>query len=257
MQKFMKQRIMLLCMGYILSALYITYFAISVHANNKDISISSIVEQENLIASPTIEIVSQTEVMSTPGESIVKEIEISSQETSSEFASEMVVESEVASNKQFIIEDLPLSVELQEYTYELCVKYEAPSNFYYLMLALMERESSFDVNAISDYNSNGTRDYGICQLNSKYHDYYTELYGITDFMDPKQNIYCALRILLDYYSDYKNEPTFNQILMCYNLGKSGAVSNNKEGIYSTSYSRWIDSRMKDYQQMSVYDGGAL
>lgn len=252
MIKFTKQKIMLSFMGFILFSFYVSYFVLSSKAmtSTNAMSLQASTSYEHI----TTETVYQ-EVVMTPNV-IIENPDILLETTpTSEDSSSTEISSE--DSYSFLIEGLPLSEELQIYTFNLCKDYNAPEDFYYLILAVMERESCFDVNAISDLNSNGTRDYGICQINSKYHDYFSELYGITDFMDPKQNIYCCFRILFDYYQDYKNEPTYNQILMCYNMGEGGAIDLNKTGVYSTPYSRWIDSRLYDYINMTEYDGGAL
>lgn len=57
------------------------------------------------------------------------------------------------------------------------------------MLATWYAESGFTPSSISGINSNGTRDYGICQLNSRYHTPFIES---PDFQDPyKQIDYCV------------------------------------------------------------------
>ncbi len=49
-------------------------------------------------------------------------------------------------------------------------------------------ESGFNPEAVSGKNSNGTRDYGLCQLNSRYH---WEFINSEEFKDPiKQIDYC-------------------------------------------------------------------
>lgn len=118
--------------------------------------------------------------------------------------------------------DIPLSDELQEYTYWTCVDYDVD---YMLVLAIMDVESDYRADAI------GSGNYGLMQINQSNHDYISETIGVTDFLDPKQNIEAGIFWLSGITPD---DPSMK--LMVYNMGGRRAKELWNQGIYSTSYS---------------------
>lgn len=126
--------------------------------------------------------------------------------------------------------DIPLSKELQLYTYTRCVDYGIPEH-YELVLAMMWQESNYTPDLIS-----ATDDYGIMQINACNHEWLSDLLGTTNFLDVYQNIdagtYIISKMLLKYGDEHK-------ALMAYNMGENGAALNWDAGIYTSSYSRGI------------------
>lgn len=126
--------------------------------------------------------------------------------------------------------DIPLSKELQLYTYTRCVEYGIPEH-YELVLAMMWQESNYTPDIIS-----ATDDYGIMQINACNHEWLSDLLGTTNFLDVYQNIdagtYIISKMLLKYGDEHK-------ALMAYNMGENGAALNWDAGIYTSSYSRGI------------------
>lgn len=133
--------------------------------------------------------------------------------------------------------DVPLSESLQEFIATLCEEENVPESLVYSMI---ETESQFDPDVISD-----TEDYGLMQINSCNHEWLAELYEVEDFLDPYDNVFCGIKIVGSYLSKYGD---YNQALMCYNMGESGAKALWEKGIYSSSYSREIVSGMSDYEE---------
>ena len=82
------------------------------------------------------------------------------------------------------IYDIPISPELQEYTYNRCQELGlvSPGVDYQTVLALMSKESGYTEDAVS-----GTGDYGIMQINTVNHEWLREELGITDFLDAEQS----------------------------------------------------------------------
>lgn len=113
--------------------------------------------------------------------------------------------------------------------FDVCAKYGVPPA---LMVALMSVESGFNPNAIS-----ATDDYGLCQINKGNHAWLSQALGVTNFLDPKQNILCGVYIL---QSHIKNYGTTNQglhkSLMAYNMGAGGASKLWATGKYTSAYS---------------------
>lgn len=129
--------------------------------------------------------------------------------------------------------DIPLSKDLQLYTYNRCAEYGIPEH-YELILAMMWQESNYTPDIIS-----ATDDYGIMQINACNHEWLSDLLGTTNFLDVYQNIdagtYIISKMLLKYGDEHK-------ALMAYNMGENGASLNWDAGIYTSSYSRGIISK---------------
>lgn len=126
--------------------------------------------------------------------------------------------------------NIPLSKELQLYTYTRCVDYGIPEH-YELVLAMMWQESNYTPDTISS-----TNDYGIMQINVCNHEWLSELLGITDFLNVYQNIDAGTYVISKLLIKYKDE---HKALMSYNMGENGAKLNWDAGIYTSAYSRGI------------------
>lgn len=139
-------------------------------------------------------------------------------------------------NDDPIYYDCPLDRELQDYIRELCDEHGIPMP---LVIAQIEVESSFRSNLISE-----TNDYGLMQINKVNHAWLSEQYGITDFLDPYQSVFCGITILSQHYAQYQQ---MDRSLMAYNLGATGARRLWDKGIYETSYTRKIKKAMEVYE----------
>lgn len=126
--------------------------------------------------------------------------------------------------------DIPLSKELQLYTYTKCEDLGI-GNYYELVLAMMWQESDFKPDTISK-----TNDYGIMQINICNHEWLSEELGITDFLDPYQSIDAGTHIIASLLLKYQDP---HKALMAYNYGEAGARSHWNRGNYTSSYSRSI------------------
>ncbi len=131
--------------------------------------------------------------------------------------------------------DCPLDTELQDYIRKLCDENNVPMP---LVIAMIECESSFRANAVS-----GTNDYGLMQINKGNHEWLSKEYGITDFLDPYQNVLCGIAILSQHYERFQD---VDKALMAYNMGAGGAKRLWDEGVYETSYSKKIRAAMEGY-----------
>ena len=87
-----------------------------------------------------------------------------------------------------------------------------------LALAVAQVESNFNPNAVSPPNSNGTQDYGVFQINSSN---LTSL-GLTNPLDPTQNINAGVSLLANLYNQYDGDLT--QVLWAYNAGPTSVAS---------------------------------
>lgn len=134
--------------------------------------------------------------------------------------------------------DVPLKKDTQEFIY--CLSYGYNIDFS-LVMALIETESGFNVDAVSR-----TNDYGLMQINQSNHEWLKERLGITDFLDAKQNIRAGVFVLRKLIE--QNGGDVNKVLMAYNLGQSGAEKLWKQGIHSTAYSEKIIKRQLEFQK---------
>lgn len=125
-----------------------------------------------------------------------------------------------------IYDNIPLSEELQRYTYDLCresdVRYE-------MILALMYRESRFQQNA-TNLNDDGTYDHGLCQINDVTLGFMAER-GLTNPYDPYENIKMGVT-LLQYHLD-NNGGNEQDALMAYQYGATGADLKASQGIFTS------------------------
>jgi len=128
--------------------------------------------------------------------------------------------------------------DLQEFTYYLSAAYDID---YTLVLAIISKESSFMSDGISS-----TNDYGLMQINACNHEWLTEELGITDFIDPYENIKAGLFILRGLFEKYDST---SKVLMAYNMGENGASKLWEQGIFESNYSKDVLQRQETYRQI--------
>ena len=83
-------------------------------------------------------------------------------------------------NTSFIPLNVPMSENLQEFTFYLSSAYDIDFTF---TMALIKKESDFQPNIISN-----TNDYGLMQINEINHLYLKEQLELTNFLEPHDNI---------------------------------------------------------------------
>lgn len=128
--------------------------------------------------------------------------------------------------------------DLQEFTYYLSAAYDID---YTLVLAIISKESAFMPDGISS-----TNDYGLMQINACNHEWLTEELGITDFIDPYENIKAGLFILRGLFEKYDST---SKVLMAYNMGENGASKLWEQGIFESNYSKDVLQRQETYRQI--------
>ena len=137
-----------------------------------------------------------------------------------------------------------LPVELQEFTYYLCEAYYIDFEF---AMALMYTESSFRADVVS-----GTNDYGLMQINKCNHKMLTETIGVTDFLDPHQNIRSGIYILANLFEKYEDP---GKVLMAYNMGQTGAKRLWDKGVHESRYSNKILNIAAEYEKQISEERG--
>lgn len=136
---------------------------------------------------------------------------------------------------------------LREASVKLSLDYKVPAeyrsffdNWRYsyspLILArIIEVESNWTESAIGSQNFNGSRDYGMAQLNSKYHDYFEESYWRSseefNIMNGHHSLYIAAEQLEMLYNRLGSE---ERAIMAYNIG-IGSVLNGWRTVSGQRY----------------------
>jgi len=136
--------------------------------------------------------------------------------------------------------DIPLSKDLQEYTYQKCIEYDVD---YLMVLAIMDQESDYQNDLVSE-----TGDYGIMQINESNFNYLTDALGEVDFLNPEQNIEAGIFWLSGIC---KNNSDPERILMVYKMNGSIAQELWDQGRYSTWYSRSVMRIMDEIRGKQV------
>jgi hypothetical protein len=135
-------------------------------------------------------------------------------------------------------EQIPLSRELQEYTFAQC---RENGLSYELVLALMWRESRFQVTAVG-YNRNGTRDNGVMQINDVNRGWLMSELGITDLMDPRQNIAAGTAMLGRLTAKYGE----HNALMAYQYGETGMKRKLRQGVTTNDLIRQLYAKRAEF-----------
>ena len=138
-------------------------------------------------------------------------------------------------NLTFVPLDVPMDARLQEYVFYLSEAYDIDFTF---VMALIQHETNFEAGAISS-----TDDYGLMQINSVNHIYLAEELGITDFLDPYENVKAGMFILRKLFEKYE---TPEKVLMAYNMGETGAARLWEQGIFEVNYSKEILQKQAEY-----------
>ena len=140
--------------------------------------------------------------------------------------------------ESYIIEDIPLSEELQHALYNAS-QYAGIS--YTLALSVVHQESGYR-NVMGD---NG-ESYGYMQIQEKWHKDRMQKLGVDDLMEPYGNFLVGCTLLGDLLRN--NDGDIHMALMAYNMGQSGAERTGKS---ESAYSRAVVQYMEDLENGTV------
>ncbi len=135
------------------------------------------------------------------------------------------------------IESIPLDAGLQKWTFEHCNKNSIST---YLIFALIEKESDYDSDLIGD---NGQA-FGLMQIQEQWHRERITRLGITDLMEPEQNIIVGIDYLVELF---QTGHEVDWVLMAYNGGMEYADRNLDSGTVS-SYAMEIIERAEQLRK---------
>lgn len=184
-----------------------------------------VTEESSDISSPVlIEENSSDEQVS----SVIEETE-TSQEANTEVVDTPETTTSIEETEEYndLLDNVPLSVDLQQYIFVLCKDYNIDPA---IVFATIYCESRFNPNA-----DNGVC-IGLMQLHSSY--FSGNLY------DPYNNVKQGIECLAELYHTHND---YSMALMCYNMGSGGASKYFNQGIYSSNYSRKVLEKANDYR----------
>ena len=156
--------------------------------------------------------------------------------TLSENAAELEVESVQCEDGQYLarypkLYDIPLDGRLQQHIKDLCEKYNVDIE---IVLATIEVESRY----IPDVVSGDGSAVGLMQIIPWCHSDRIQRLGVTDVLDPYQNVEVGIDCLAYLFRAHGKE-NVSYVLMCYNQGEGGAAASLAQGITETYYSQTI------------------
>ena len=141
------------------------------------------------------------------------------------------------SEKTFVAMNVPMDVQVQKHVYDMAKVYNLDYSF---LMAVIKQESEFETYAVSDAG-----DYGLMQINQINHPSLSVTLGIHDFLDPYSNIRAGAYMLSELFDKY-HDP--HKVLMCYQMGESGAAEAWEAGITETGYSRSVLRVQKELER---------
>lgn len=141
--------------------------------------------------------------------------------------------------KEYIATGGCLPAVVQVYIWSLCKELDLN---YYVIIAQIERESGYRWNATGDSGNSK----GYMQIYEKWNKDRMEAEGVTDLYDPYGNIRVGLSLMAELKE--KSNGDYHYMLMSYNMGEGKCKARNREGVYSTAYSRGILQRAQEIEQ---------
>lgn len=161
--------------------------------------------------------------------SVIEETENPPATSSTEVSQQTETNVSTESTEEYndLLDNVPLSADLQQYILTLCSEYDIDPA---IVFATIYCESGFNPNA-----SNGVCT-GLMQLHSSYFS--------GNLFDPYNNVSQGIKFLAELYHTHND---YSIALMCYNMGSGGASKYFNQGIYSSSYSRKVLEKANDYR----------
>lgn len=133
--------------------------------------------------------------------------------------------------------DIPLSKDLQEYIFGLCVNYNIEPE---LIFAIIKKESNYIASSIGDYGNS----YGLMQIQPRWHQARMDSLFCPNLLNPYQNV----TVGIDYLGElFDTGNSLEWVLMAYNSGPSTAYKNTASG----RVSQYAKTVLKYYKEIKV------
>ena len=137
------------------------------------------------------------------------------------------------------LESVNIDPVLQNWIMEYCWNHDLSP---FLVMAMIERESDCDADCTTI--TPDEESYGLMQIQPRWHKDRMDRLGVTDLMDPKQNIITGVDYLLEMF---EKNPEAEWALNAYNGGEGYANRMTEKGI-TTDYSAEILKREKELSE---------
>lgn len=123
---------------------------------------------------------------------------------------------------EHVLYDIPLDDELQDYIIETSEERGVDPA---IIIAMIERESQFDIDVIGDRG----KAFGLMQIHPRWHSDRMEKLGVTDLLDPYQNVTVGIDIMAELLDGGES---VEWALMAYNGGYAHANRHIEAGTLS-------------------------
>ena len=141
----------------------------------------------------------------------------------------LVVESELPQIE--VLYDVPLEEDVQRAVIDICEGYEIDPT---IVFGMIQQESCFQSDVVGD---NG-RSFGLMQVQERFHTARMEKLGVTDLLDPVQNVTVGVDCFAELLEDYSGN--VHMALTAYNMGRTGAYAKCfSNGLYTSAYSESV------------------
>ncbi len=155
---------------------------------------------------------------------------------------EPVYQTCVVQNETVWLYDVPLEADLQLHIIGLCKQYHIEPS---VVMAMIERESNFRASVMGDSGNS----YGLMQVQKRWHEERMERLGVTDLLDPYQNVLMGIDYLAELCERYED---IGMALMAYNAGPTGAKNHFwSKGIFENKYSSGVLERSEELMEGMV------
>lgn len=127
--------------------------------------------------------------------------------------------------------NVPLDADLQFFIIQICEEHHIDPA---VVISIIDAESDFDADAIGDKGAS----FGLMQIQARWHQERMDKLGVTNLLDPYQNVKVGVDYLVELLDSYDGDMT--KALMAYNAGQLGAYKYYfSRGVYSNDYSEKV------------------
>ena len=134
---------------------------------------------------------------------------------------ETIQEIETPPENNYIFYEVPFNVDTQKEIRKICDEYEIS---YELILGMISVESTFKSDSIGD----GGNSFGLLQIQPKWWSEIMKREGVTDLLNPLDNIRCGCAIVRELKNTYGSE---YKALQAYNTGNPDSNNGYAEKVY--------------------------
>lgn len=141
-------------------------------------------------------------------------------------------------DKEFNPLDVSMDESIQEEIASICDEHQISFSF---VMAVIKKESNFKADSIGDQGNS----LGLMQIQPKWHAERMEELGVTDLMDPIENVKVGVNLLIELFETYCDA---QQVLMAYNMKRASCLELWEKGIYETAYTREVLATAEEYER---------